>query len=404
MSAAAAASPGVLGHEVLPLAIEACPSGMVIVDADSIVMVNREIERIFGYSRDELLGRPIRMLLPEGIRTKQHVQQPTSFAATPSACLWQTDNDYKGRRKDGSEFPVEVRFNAVHADDERMLIGTIVDISERKRLEQVQDEFVCTVSHELRTPLTAIAASLGLIRVSAAGRLPQQAAHLLEIAEANCQRLVRMVNDLLDMKKLDAGQMSFNFQRCEAHTLLTKAVEANQGLAASRGVGVQLDVAAQSAVLYVDPDRFIQVITNLLSNALKFSPDDEDVVVTLETRGDNVRVGVRDRGAGIPAEFRPRIFESFAQANGAVGEKGGSGLGLSIARRIVTGLHGQIGFEDAEGGGTMFYVELPNAGHLARWRDGHAASPPRASIRVEQRGGFPVGFSDQGKSGRGSRI
>ncbi len=123
-------------------------------------------------------------------------------------------------------------------------------------------------------------------------------------------------------------------------------------------------------MLYVDPDRFTQVMTNLLSNALKFSPAGEDVVVALEKHDANLRITVRDHGVGIPAEFKPRVFQSFAQANGA---KGGSGLGLSIARQIVAGLHGQIGFDDAPGGGALFYVDLPSADHLARWQASAAA-------------------------------
>jgi PAS domain S-box-containing protein len=335
-------------------------------------MVNGEVERLFGYARDELLGRSIEILLPEQSRGR-HAQQRASFAAQPAARHLGTGRDFSGRRKDGSEFPIEVGLSPVRVGGELIVIGAIVDVSERKRLERMQDEFVSTVSHELRTPLTSITASLGLLLAGSRDSLPQPAAHLIEIAQANCQRLVRIVSDILDLKKIDAGQMPFHFQRCEARALLEKAVEANQGLAASCGVGVRLDALAQPSVLYVDPDRFIQVITNLLSNALKFSPPGQEVMVALEKRGENVRIGVRDHGSGIPAEFKPRMFESFAQADGAGVKNGGSGLGLSIARRIVAGMHGRIGFDDADGGGTVFYVDLPNADHLARCQDDAAA-------------------------------
>jgi PAS domain S-box-containing protein len=361
-----AAGVGTLSPEVCRLACEACPSGMFIVDhAGLIRQVNGETERLFGYSRDELLGRPIELLLPESLREK-HVRHRAGYAMQPAARHFGTGRDFNGRRKDGSTFSVEVGLNPLQVGAEQMVIGGVVDISERKRLAQMQDEFVSTVSHELRTPLTSIAASLGLLR---AADLPQPAAHLIEIAEANCRRLVRMVNDLLDLKKLDAGQMPFHFERCEARALLDKAIEANRGLAAGCGVAIRLDAAAPApaVLLYVDPDRFIQVITNLLSNAIKFSPAGTEVTVGLAKRGDNVRISVRDHGAGIPPEFRPRLFETFAQAeNGS--KKGGSGLGLSIVRRIVAGLHGQIGFSDVVGGGTVFHVDLPNAEHLVRWQ------------------------------------
>lgn len=363
---AAAENIGALGSDVFRLAVEGCPSGMIVVDREGmIVLVNGETERLFGYARAQLLGRSIELLLPAWLRGESARR---AVFASPSSSPVGARRDVSGRRKDGSEFPIELASNPVRVGDELFVVGTVVDINERKRLEKMQDELVLTVSHELRTPLTSIAASLGLLRVGSAGNLPQPAAHLLEVAEANCQRLVRMVSDILDLKKLEAGQMPFHFERCEARALLEQAIEANQGLAASCGVGIRLDAPAQPAMLYVDPDRFIQLVTNLIANALKFSPAGQEVAVALERRDDNIRIGVRDRGPGIPAEFRPRLFEAFAQANDGAGRKGGSGLGLSIAQRIAVGMHGRIGFDDAEGGGTVFYVDLPNAEHLARWQ------------------------------------
>jgi PAS domain S-box-containing protein len=359
-----------LGPEIFRLAVEVCPSGLIVVAEDgTIKLVNGEIERLFGYWRNELLGKSIDILLPERSRGK-HAAQRAGFETRPAPRHFGTGRDFNGRRKDGGEFPIEVGLNPVKAAGERVVIAAVIDISERKRLEKLQDEFVATVSHELRTPMTSIAASLGLLLAGGANSLPQPAAHLLQIAYGNCLRLVRMVNDILDLKKLDAGQMNFHFERCAARPLLEKAIEAGHSLSAGCGVTVRLEAPPDSIVLYVDPDRFTQVITNLLSNALKFSPAGEDVVVALEKRGANVHITVRDHGLGIPDEFKPRVFESFAQSAGA---KGGSGLGLSIARQIVAGLHGQIGFDDAPGGGAMFYVELPNADHLARWQTGAAA-------------------------------
>ena len=359
---------GALGSEVFRLAVENCPSGMVIADRDGrVVLVNGEIERLFGYAREQLLGRPVELLL-SGWPRDEHTRRAIFTAQTSS--LFGARRDFSGRRRDGSEFPIEIEFNPMRVGDQLFIVSAIVDISERKRLEKTQDELVSTVSHELRTPLTSIAASLGLLRVGSADSLPPPAAHLLEIAEANCQRLVRMVSDILDLKKLEAGQMPFRFERCEARALLDQAIEANQGLAASCGVGIRFDPPAQPAMLYVDPDRFIQLVTNLIANALKFSPAGQEVAVALERRYDSIRIGVRDHGPGIPAEFRPRVFEAFAQADDGGGRKGGSGLGLSIAQRIAAGMHGRIGFDDAEGGGTVFYVDLPNAEHLARWQGG----------------------------------
>jgi len=364
MAAGAAENPGALGPEIFRLAVEVCPSGMIVVGGDgTILLVNGEVERLFGYRRDELLGQSVEILLPERSRGT-HAKHRHGFAKHPQTRHFGTGREFNGRHKDGGEFPIEVGLHPFRVGGELMVVGAILDISERERLERMQNEFVATVSHELRTPMTSIAASLGLLLAGASSSLPQPAAHLLEIAQANCQRLVRMVNDILDLKKLDAGQMRFLFQRCEASTLLEKAVEANQGFADCCGVGIRLEAPPDSIDLYIDPDRFIQVVTNLLSNAFKFSPPGEEVVVAIEKQGGDVRIAVRDHGPGIPAEFKPRMFETFAQADGGSRQKGGSGLGLSIARQIVMHMQGQIGFDDAPGGGTIFHVDLPGADHV----------------------------------------
>jgi len=384
MPVASGGSAAVLGPEIFRLAVEVCPGGMVVVDGrGAILLVNGEVERLFGYRRDELLGRPVEFLLPESLRAK-HAVHRRGFARHPEIRHLGTGRDFKGRRKDGSEFSVEVGLNPIRVGDAWVVVGAIVDISERKRLERVQDEFVATVSHELRTPMTSIAASLGLLLAGAADKLPQPAAHLLEIAHGNCQRLVRMVNDILDLKKLDAGEMPFHFQRCDARGLLEKAIEANRGFADSCRVGLRVEPAHEMCDIYVDPDRLIQVVTNLLSNAIKFSPSRDEVVVTLRKRGKIIRIAVRDHGRGIPAKFKPRVFNAFAQADTAIGgQKTGTGLGLSIARHITRRMHGQIGFDDAPGGGSVFYVDFPAVDQLTQ-RPDRLAGGDRASVRARR--------------------
>ena len=192
----------------------------------------------------------------------------------------------------------------------------LVDISERKRTERLKDEFVSTVSHELRTPLTSITGSLGLLMGNAAGKLPEPAARLLAIAHANSQRLGRLINDILDMEKIESGQVIFNLKRLDVQSLVEQTIEANRGFAQGFGVRLRLDDAlAAAGTVHADPDRLAQVVTNLLSNAIKFSPAGEEVVVAVAKRSKTIRISVRDHGHGIPAEFKPRIFEKFAQAD-----------------------------------------------------------------------------------------
>lgn len=242
------------------------------------------------------------------------------------------------------------------------LVGIARDVTERKRDEQMKDEFVATVSHELRTPLTSIAASLGLLAGGALGTLPDSAMRLLTIANTNCQRLARLVNDVLDIQKIEAGKMTFDLQPLEVRALIEQTIETNRDFAGSCGVLLRLDDAAATGVALADPDRLTQVVTNLLSNAVKFSPRGAEVVVIIENRNATIRISVRDHGPGIPDAFKDRIFERFAQVDATdVRLKGGAGLGLSIVKQIVERLDGEVDFEAAPGGGTVFHVLLPAA-------------------------------------------
>jgi signal transduction histidine kinase len=253
--------------------------------------------------------------------------------------------------------------------------------TERKRLEQLKDEFVSTVSHELRTPLTSISASLGLLMGNAAGTVPAPMARLLAIAHNNSRRLVRLVDDILDIEKMDAGRIVFNFRRVEVRSLVAEAIEANRGFAEGYGVRIRLEDAGIAADVRADPDRLLQVVTNLLSNAIKFSAASHEVVVAVEKLTDKVRLTVRDHGPGIPVDFKPLIFQKFAQADaGDARQRGGTGLGLSIVKQIVDRLGGEVGFADADGGGTIFHVQLPCWDHVASLAIDRDAQPGAARL------------------------
>jgi signal transduction histidine kinase len=244
--------------------------------------------------------------------------------------------------------------------ESRGLLRALRYATERKRLEQLKDEFVSTVSHELRTPLTSITASLGLLMGKARCFLPQPEVRLLEIAHTNSQRLVRLVNDILDIEKLESGQIVFHLRRIEVRALVEHATEAIRGFAEGHRVHLRIE-GFNSGIAYVraDADRLAQVLTNILANAVKFSPPDSDVVISIEEETDLVRICVRDHGSGISPDFKPRIFERFAQADATnARRKGGNGLGLSIVKQILDRLGGKAGFFDAPGGGTVFYIEL----------------------------------------------
>jgi signal transduction histidine kinase len=260
---------------------------------------------------------------------------------------------------------------------------------------QLKDEFTATVSHELRTPLTAITASLALLE-DTDETWAAETRELISIANNNARRLRRLVDDILDIQKLEAGKTTFHFEAIDIGILLKQEIDANRALAQSADVTLRLD-APRGCQLQTDPDRLKQVISNLLSNAIKFSPPGGEVLLSAALRGDVVCLSVRDHGAGIPQEFRPRVFEKFAQADMSDSKpRMGTGLGLNIVKQIVCRLGGKVAFEDAPGGGTVFVVDLP------RERQLEAAAPAErtANATVERIASPPAPSAAQQTVGR----
>lgn len=254
------------------------------------------------------------------------------------------------------------------ADEGKVLgfysLGT--DITELKRIDRMKTEFVSTVSHELRTPLTSIWGSLGLIAGGVAGPLPEAVKTLVGIAKSNCERLIRLVNDILDSEKIESGNVTLNLQVVDIQQLVRQALAANEGFAIQHGVPVLLQAPDDRLQVRVDSDRLIQVLTNLLSNAVKFSPQKSAVAVRVSRVGQRVRVEVTDDGPGIPEEFRSRIFQKFSQADSSDSrQKGGTGLGLNISKALVEKMKGYIGFSSKAGAGTTFFFEVPQWQELA---------------------------------------
>lgn len=233
------------------------------------------------------------------------------------------------------------------------------DLRQLREVEQLQSDFVSTVSHELRTPLTSMRGALGLVLGGAAGAIDPRARDLLRIAHQNTDRLIRLINDILDIEKIEAGHVTLRREPVDLARILASTVAGVEALAGERGVRLELD-AEPGVVLAGDADRLVQLFTNLLSNAIRYSPRGETVGIGAAVAGERVTVRVSDRGPGIPAEFQRRIFGRFQQAQGGASRQtGGTGLGLAISRAIVELHTGSIRFETAPGVGTTFIVELP---------------------------------------------
>ena len=231
---------------------------------------------------------------------------------------------------------------------------------ELKQLDQLKSDFLSTVSHELRTPLTSIRGSLALIVGGVVGELPAAVKPLVEIAHKNSERLILLVNDILDMEKIEAGKMEFHCKPTELNPLLKQALEGNHAYAEQFNVTYELESELPEVMVNVDANRLMQVFANLLSNAAKFSPRGGKVLVEIKRIGQRIRVMVKDNGSGIPDEFKDRIFQKFAQADSSdTRKKGGTGLGLSITKAIVEKMGGSIGIDSQPDVLTTFFVEFP---------------------------------------------
>lgn len=353
---------------------------ITINESGSIESFNRGAELLFDYRADEVVQRNIRMLMPEPFGTA-HDRYLRHYLNTGERHVIGSRREVEGLKRKGETFPLEVSVSEIWIGNRHLFIGILRDITERRNVERMKNEFVSTVSHELRTPLTSIAGSLGLLAAGAAGELPAKAERLIQIAHNNSERLVRLINDLLDIEKIESGRVEFRLLPLSLRTLVEQAIEANRAYAAALTVELQLAATAVDGLVLADADRFTQVLTNLMSNAAKFSPRGGTVAVDIVDCGSTLRVTVHDDGVGIAEEFRHRIFGKFAQADAADNrQKGGTGLGLSIAKSIVERHGGHISFDsDTQGGGTTFTVDLH------KWEEGlHAAvdSPQQQRVLV----------------------
>ena len=344
--------------------VDNAPDAILIIDRQhTIVSCNRAAEAIFEFGTDKLIGHNANTLFVDAqVITATQGEALASGGSMESTAL----------RSNGKHFPCDVSKAAFQLSGHARQVLIVRDITERKNMERAKNEFVSIVSHELRTPLTAIRGSLGLLRGGVAGVLPKLGADMVGMAYENTERLARMINDLLDMQKMEAGMMEFNFAIHSLFPMLQSAAASNQPYGLQCGVHIVLDGEVPDVQLRVDEGRFQQVMSNLLSNACKFSPRGSSVILcahllAADGKEDGkapgrVQIDIHDRGQGIPPEFRSKMFQRFAQADSSdTRKKGGTGLGLSITRDIVLLMQGSIDYESTAGEGTTFFITLPIA-------------------------------------------
>lgn len=334
---------------------------------------NRGAEKMLGYLEQEVLGKhtPVIFHDPGEMEARARILseelggtvEPGFEVFVANARRGQADeNEWTYIRKDGGRFPVQLSVTALR-DQQGTITGFLgigKDITESKKVERMKNEFVSTVSHELRTPLTSIRGALSLVLGKSAGELSEKTRYMLEMASRNSERLTLLINDILDLEKIESGSLDFEFGPVDLVEISRHALDANEGFVRQHGVDVRFDTTVEHAPVYGDFHRLLQVFTNLISNAVKFSPPQGVIEILLTQEGDHYRVAVRDHGAGIPAEFHRKIFARFSQADSSDSrEKGGTGLGLSISKAIVERHNGAIHFDSEQGVGSVFYFDLP---------------------------------------------
>jgi len=321
------------------------------------LLINHQYEMMWGVTNEAVRGK-----LPADVHHQKEfaaIARSHDLEVMGSKKVIEQDQDVL--MEDGWHTLRMIKFPIRGAAGEIAGLGAIAtDVTERKKLQQIKNEFISSVSHELRTPMTSVLGALGLVRGGAAGRLPEKAQSMIDVAHKNCNRLVRFLNDILDIEKIESGEATFEISLLELGPLVRDSIETVAAYANEQGVEIKLMEEIRAVAVKADGDRLVQVLTNLLSNAIKFSPRRGVVEVRISQHDRSVRISVADQGPGIPEAFRDRVFERFAQADATDSRsKGGSGLGLSICKLIIDGHGGDIAFDTEIENGTTFYFDLP---------------------------------------------
>lgn len=361
-------------EERMRLILETADDSIITINENGIIQsFNPAAEHFLGYEASEIVGQNLKILVPDPHRD-WHDEYLSTYLKTGIKKMTLVGRETEIQHKDGRIMPIYLSVGEADIDGQKIFTGIIHDISEIKKAEQtlkeanerlrtlneMKSEFVSVVSHELRTPLTSIKNAVTLVNSGETGELNENQSKFMSMAERNIDRLARLINDLLDLSRMEAGKMQLRLEQVDPAPLLHRAAETFGPRAGTKSIEFESDIEESLPFIHVDSDRIEQVLANLLDNAVKFTPEGGRITLSARRTAEMVEISVADTGIGLSKENRKHIFDQFYQTDDTLTRKtGGTGLGLSIVKQLIEVHRGKISVESEEGKGTRFIFILP---------------------------------------------